>query len=77
MAMKNTSFGRRGKAPAVSNADSVTDMKTFETLPEKTKTLARLQEDTVKTTGPEALVVQKKMKTQGEPPKSSHPLPGL
>ena len=37
-------------------------MQTFEALPEKTKALARLQDETDKTTGPASVTLDKKVK---------------
>jgi len=54
---------RRGKAGAASGNDVAKDLKTFEALPEKTKVLARLQDETDKTTGPASVTLHKKVKT--------------
>lgn len=50
--------------PAGPEKDASRDLKTFEALPAKKKALARLQEDTEKTSGHDAVNVRKKVREE-------------
>lgn len=52
-------------AKAGSEKDTREDLKAFDALPAKTKTLARLQDEADKTSGPAAVTLQKEIKAAG------------
>jgi hypothetical protein len=52
------------KSRGLPERDASKGLKTFEALPEKKKALSRLQDDTDKTSGPAALEVRKKIKSE-------------
>lgn len=55
----------KGNALDSLEKDAAKDLKTFDALPEKKKVLARLQDDTEKTSGEDAVKVQTKIKEEG------------
>lgn len=57
---------RAGNVGAGPEKDGARDLKKFEALPAKTKTLSRLQDAAEKTSGPASVTLQKKIKAEGK-----------
>lgn len=56
---------QRRNARVAPEKDGARDLKKFEALPAKTKTLSRLQDEADKTSGPASVALQKKIKAAG------------